>query len=172
MIDWDKMAKWLPWNNPTPASLVILVVIIAFFSIRSCEAADTLLDVGATILSGEYSEAQYMIIEERFSDSRYSVGFGIFGNQVYKTDFGNIPVNTNLTFFVMRNVRWKRLTMGLGPGYWSNTNRALGKHFTVRITIAVNVWKRLDVRLGHGSNAGSGEPNGGQDSIGVTWAFD
>ncbi len=171
MINWDKIAKWLPWNNPTGASIFILVLIVLFFVMPTCESAETTLEGGISILSNEYSDGQYLIIEERFADGRYGLALGIVGEQVCKCREGQINIDANLFVSAMIYSRWKRFELGLGPSYWANKNRALGAHFNVRFSLGFRIWKRLYLKRGHASNGGSADPNLGEDGWGLRWGF-
>lgn len=171
-MKWRDIYRWLPFNNPAPALAIIAAFIILFFTIRSCEARETMLEAGVGFLSAEYSHGQYIVASERFADGKYEIGLGVWGDQVCKCNEGDTALETNAFVFASRNVFWKRLEMGLGFGYWQNTNRALGKNLTFQLNVGVNVWRNLDVRIRHASNAGSGSPNLGQDSLGLSWRFD
>jgi len=168
---WVVAAKFLPFNNPPVAVALIVGLILGFVSMRACEGAETMLEGGAAVLSGEYSEAQYLVLEERFVEGRYGIGLIIIGDQICKCREGDVFVETNMGAYVTRNVFWKRLEIGIGLMKWQNTNRALSKDFTFHLTVAINLWRELDLRFGHDSNAGTGSPNVGQDTIGLSWRF-
>lgn len=170
-MDFKKLTKYLPFNNPAPALVLIAAFIVLFFSIRSCEASETMLEAGVGFLSAEYSQGQYILVSERFAEGKYEVGFGVWGDQECKCNEGRVDLDTNGFFFAQRNVFYKRFEMGLGFGYWQNTNRALGKHVTYQLSLAYNLFDNVDLRLRHASNAGSGSPNLGQDSLGVSYRF-
>jgi hypothetical protein len=159
----------LPFNNEAVA--IVVAVILLFPGGRSCEARETILELGAGFLSGEYSQGQAIILAQRFDKSKYAVGLGVVGDQVCQCVEGEVILDTNAFFFASRQVHWKRLEVGIGAAYWQNTNRVLGRHLTYQLVFAVNLWKELDLRLRHYSNAGSGGQNLGQDMIGLSWRF-
>ncbi len=169
---WAKIADFLPFGNKAEVVIILVIFAIGFFTVRACEGAETMIEFGAGVLSGEYSDGQYLAIEERFSEGRYSVGFTLMGEQTCKCGEGDVFVRTNIGIYVMRNVFWKRLELGIGIAYWENTNRAIGTNLTIQPRIAIRLWKNFDLRLWtHNSNSGASEKNLGQDRIGFSWRF-
>lgn len=161
--------KCLPFNNEAVA--IVAAVILLFPAARSCDATETIFELGAAFLSGEYSQGQTIVLAKRFDQSKYAAGLGVVGDQLCQCIEGEVILDTNAFFFASRQVHWKRLEVGIGAAYWANTNRVLGRHLTFQLVFAVNLWKELDVRLRHFSNAGSGGQNLGQDMIGLSWRF-
>jgi len=169
---WNKIAGFLPFGNKPEVVIILVLFAAAFFTVRTCEAAETMLEFGAGVLSGEYAEGQYLAIEERFSEGRYSVGFVLMGEQTCKCGEGDVPLDVNIAIFVSRNVFWKRLELGIGIAYWEATSRAIGSHLTIQPRIAIRLTDNFDLRLWtHNSNSGLSSPNLGQDRIGFSYRF-
>ena len=76
----------------------------------------------------------------------------------------------NIFFQVQRVSEYKNWELGIGPAYFQNTNRALGKNLTWALSIGYK-GKKWAFRLRHYSNAGSGSPNLGLDGITVGYSF-
>lgn len=149
--------------------LFILLILFAFA--KEARADEVSVELGATFLSGEYSEGQALILSERFG--KYSVGVGYITEQ-YVT-----PRNSTRTF-VMENVfiqgqRHVRLSdrfeFGLGVAYFNATNRALGSNFEFSLMVRARISDRFSVQLRHWSNAGSARPNMGQDVVTIAYHF-
>jgi len=169
---WNKIAGFLPFGNKPEVVIILVFFAVSFFIVRTCEAAETMLEFGAGVLSGEYVEGQYLAIEERFSEGRYSVGFVLMGEQTCKCGEGDVPLDVNIAIFVSRNVFWKRLELGIGIAYWEATSRAIGSHLTIQPRIAIRLTDNFDFRLWtHNSNSGLSSPNLGQDRIGFSYRF-
>ncbi len=178
-MNWDKVKKvwnciceYLPFGNKPEVVVILVIFAVGFFWIRGCNAAETMLEYGAGVLSGEYSEGQYISIEERFDEGRYSVGFTLMGEQVCQCGEGLVPVDVNIAIYVSRNVFWKRLELGIGIAWWESINRAIGSHLTLQPRIAIRITENFDLRLWtHNSNSGLSKPNLGQDRIGFSYRF-
>jgi hypothetical protein len=167
-----------PFNNK-PDVVKILAILLTGFLIflfwpDESKAEDVYVEAGPTVLSGEYSEGMAVMVSGVWDD-RWLLGFGVVGNQVCKCNEGEIAVGNNLMVQAQLLVRGpdvfflRHTQMGIGPAYFQEKNRALGRNLTVGLMVAVarpeHWWKWLpqDLVVRHYSNAGSGTPNMGQD---------
>jgi hypothetical protein len=129
--------------------------------------------MGPTVLSGELSDGVALLISETWND-RYLLGFGLIGEQTGKFSEGDVFIGNNLfvraQLLVSGPDKWawaRNIELGIGPAYLQNTNRALGSHFTINISIAFKTprkgWLPDRYTIDHFSNAGTAKPNAGQD---------
>ena len=165
------MSKFNPFNNNKTAVIAIAIFVVSFLWIRSCEAAETIVEVGPTILSADYSDGVAIMLSERLQN-KYMLGFGLVGDQTCKCSEGDVELGNNIMLQAQRLVTYKRITLGLGVAYWQNLNRAIGEHLTFALSIEIDLPSKWDLRIRHYSNAGSGTPNLGQDLITLGWRFD
>jgi hypothetical protein len=141
------------------------LVILLFFLANEGEAAE--VEAGPGLLSGEYSEGGILLITERVG--KWSFGGGYMSPQYcHCTD--PTELRENIVFQVQRIVPYKNFEIGIGPAYWQNTNRALGKNLTWSLHLGYG-GERWKFRIRHYSNAGSGSPNLGQDMVTVGYSF-
>ena len=149
--------------------LVFLALLFFFFS-RESEAAE--IEIGPTSLSGDFAEGGALLLTER--EGKWSFGGGYVSKQFVQTcprpDCA-FDIEENIFFQVQRVVDYKKWEMGIGPAYFQNTNRALGKNLTWGLSLGYR-GERFSIRLRHYSNAGSGTPNLGQDMITVGYDFE
>ena len=146
-------------------ALALLIMLLVF----TCEDADAIeFEAGPGLLSGEYSEGGALIFSGEFAN-RWHLGGGYVSKQ---TCHCNQPADLreNIFFEVQRRAQWRAVQIGIGPAYWQNTNRALGKNLTWSLMLGLK-FDRLSVRFRHYSNAGSGTPNLGQDMVTIGWRF-
>lgn len=147
--------------------LVLLFILLAcFIWYKTSEAVE--LEIGPTFLSGEYSEGGMLIFSAPVTE-RWHIGGGYTYKQYCHCNYP-ADLEENIFFQVQHRSQWKLLEIGIGPAYWQNTNRALGKNLTWSLSMGL-VWDHWSVRVRHFSNAGSGKPNLGQDAILIGYAF-
>lgn len=138
-------------------------------------AADLRLEVGPTVLSGELSFGQTVIIGERVG--QWDFGLGWINNQVvlpgWESDHGLPPVllQKNLFIHAVRFVDIKRVEIGFGVAYFAHTSRAIGQLLLITTTLRLNLTDRLSVGWRHYSSGGASKPNLGQDLVTVGVQF-
>ncbi len=168
----------LPFTLPKAAAIAVIVFLGLFFLAISCEEAeaDTILEVGAGVLSGEFSGTPILIVAERFQ-GKYDIGVGLVGEQTcecgdFKLDLEKeTPVPTLAMIFVQRVVTWKRVELGLGFGFWNKTSRVSGSVLMLPLSLKLKLTDRLSLGVRHFSTGGSGRPNLGQDMVSLSWRF-
>ena len=150
-----------------------LIPLLFLFSTANAEFN---IELGAAHLSGSNSNGAVVIFQERYD--KWLVGIGFIDEQEVCPSWEmkyNYPcpvfVDRNLFLHGQRLLKWKGIELGVGAAYFQNTNRALGKNFTVSASIGYHLNKHVWVGARHFSNAGSGTPNLGQDmlNIGITF---
>ena len=150
--------------------LVIAFLILLFWFLATEAEAQTEIEVGATNLSGDWAGGSLVLSE---TIGKWSFGGGYVSEQFVKTceriDCEN-DIDPNIFFQIHRVVKRNRWELGIGPSYFQNTNRALGKQLTWGLSVGYR-WKRVAFRFRHYSNAGSGRPNLGQDMLTVGYVF-
>ena len=165
-----------------PAILVALFVIVALIGVCQEAKAEVTAEIGAGILSGEFSKSGTILVTERFGGpygSRYAFGLGVISRQEVTDRAGDLyKPDSNLFVFVQRRVSfdvggrpWDYISLGIGPAYFNATNRALGSNFTAALSIEFRFTENWSVNLRHFSNAGSARPNMGQDMLTVGYTF-
>jgi len=137
------------------------------------------VEVGYGNLSSEWT-GPVILVQERFDD--WLIGMGYVGEQWVTPDGERewhstrdsepLPtfVDRNLFLHGQRLLRWKDFELGIGAAYFQNTNRALGRRFTVSSSIVYH-FGNLSIAFRHFSNAGSGESNMGQDMLTLGYTF-
>ena len=145
--------------------VLVFIIILVFFAYKEANALE--LEAGPTLLSGEYSEGGALIISDRIG--KFAVGGGYIYEQVCHCTYP-AELDTNIFFHVQRVFEYKRWELGIGPAYFQNTNRALGKNLTWSLSLGYG-GEHWSIRMRHFSNAGSGTPNLGQDMLVIGYAF-
>jgi len=147
-------------------------LLLAFF-FWSQESDAIELEVGPTLLSNDYAKGGMLLLTER--QGKWSFGGGYVSEQY--ADLSPCvwskctwDIEPNLFFQVQRIVDYKNWELGVGPAYFQNTNRALGKNLTWTLSLGYK-GDRWALRLRHYSNAGSGVPNMGQDALTIGYSF-
>lgn len=146
--------------------VLAFIVIACFVWYKSADAIE--LEVGPTFLSGEFAEGGMLVLSAPLS-KRWYLGGGYTSKQQCHCRYP-ADLDENIFFQVQHRAQWKLLEIGIGPAYWQNTNRALGKNLTWSLSMGL-VGEHWSVRLRHFSNAGSGTPNLGQDALTIGYAF-
>lgn len=149
--------------------VLVFLLILGFFFYSEANAAE--FEIGPAVLSGEYSDGGALIFSERIG--KFAIGGGYVSEQFVNTcgrpDCA-FDIRENILFQVQRIVKWKNAEIGIGPAYFQNTNRALGKNLTWSLSLGY-VGEHWAVRIRHYSNAGSGAPNMGQDMVTLGYSF-
>lgn len=145
--------------------LAVFLVIMCFFFYKEANAVE--LEVGPGLLSGEYSEGQALIINERVG--KWDIGGGYISKQYCHCTWP-AALDENIFFHGQRIVEYKMAEIGIGAAYFQNTNRALGKNLTWSLSLGFG-GEHWSVRFRHFSNAGSGSPNLGQDLLTIGYEF-
>lgn len=145
--------------------ILVFLLILIFFAYKEANALE--LEAGPALLSGEYSEGGAMILSDRIG--KFSVGGGYISKQVCHCRYP-AELDENIFFHAQRVFEYKRWELGIGPAYFQNTNRALGKKLTWSLSLGFG-GEHWSIRVRHFSNAGSGTPNLGQDTLVIGYAF-
>lgn len=152
--------------------LVGLFLVLIMAALCHEAKAETTIEVGPTFLSHDFAEGGLLLFSERVD--KYEFGLGYVSEQFVNTcgrkdcDF---DMQENLFVHVQRVIPYKSFEFGIGPAYFQNTNRALGKQFTAALSVSWQVTDHLSIKARHWSNAGSGVPNMGQDALVIGWTF-
>lgn len=160
---------------------ILVGIFLLLLGVGFCQEArgEVTVEVGAPMLSGEYSKGGVLLLTERYVDGRYAVGFGYISRQEV-TDRGENfhEVDENLFIFVQRRVSFDIrgcshdcISLGIGPTYFNATNRALGSKFAAALSVEFRPSERWSVNFRHFSNAGSAHPNMGQDMLTLGYTF-
>lgn len=147
------------FDNPKPVVYAILLFIIAFFSVRSCEASQ--VELGATLLDG------YGLVYTE-SVGKFDVGVMLISDQNWDD---TQTAGNNGGVFGERLVRYKKFSMGLGAAYWIGTSKVIGSNLTFHMSLHYDLNDRFILNIRHWSNAGSTDNNRGQDLITLGWKF-
>jgi hypothetical protein len=164
---------------------VLVGVFLALLLVGFCREArgEVTAEIGAPMLSGEYSKGVSLIITERWGgpyNSRYSVGMGYISEQEV-TDRGENfhELRENLFIMAQRRVSFPIkgcpkhdcISLGLGPAYFNAITRWNGSRFVASLSIEFRPTEHWSVNFRHFSNAGSATPNMGQDMLTVGYTF-
>lgn len=147
-------------------AIAVLIFLIAFFWFVSCEKeaiADTTLEVGGLLDSGNPTGG--IIITNEVINDKYAFGIGLTSPQ----KLNSVLYKSNALAQVQRYVTYKKVSLGLGVTYWKNTNPFVEKGFSFTEMIRYRVNNNVDLSYRHWSTGGSGW--GGFDSflIGLHW---
>lgn len=161
-----------------PILLIAAFILVFLFGFYREAHAETQVEVGAGLLSGQYSKGPTILATERWGGplgSRYAVGMGYIYKQEVTDRRGYFyKLSENLFVFVQRRVCFvdgDHLCLGMGPAYFNATNRALGSNFTIALSLEYRHKDHLSVNFRHFSNGGSAVPNMGQDMLTLGWRF-
>ena len=146
--------------------ILVFVLLLGWMFWKEANAAE--FELGPGILSGEYSEGWAVILNQDVGE-HWRIGGGVITEQYCHCNYP-ADLETNIFFHGQRVVKYKLLEMGIGAGYFQNTNRALGKNLTWSLSLGL-AGEHWSVRLRHFSNAGSGKPNLGQDMVTLGYRF-
>ena len=156
-------------------ALFLLLLIIGFCRESKAEVS---IEAGPTFLSDSRSHGGVLLLSERFG--KYDFGLGYVSEQNVNVPCGSplarsvrcdYDIRENIFVSAQRIVTFNRCELGIGPAYFSNTNRALGKQFTIGLSAGCHISKKLSLVIRHYSNAGSGTPNLGQDALMIRYSF-
>ena len=145
------------FDNPKPVVYAIILFLVAFFSIRSCEASS--VELGPTLLNG------YGLVYAE-DVGKFSVGVMLISDQTWD----GIEEGNNGGVFAERLVRYKQFSMGLGAAGWIGTSRIIGAPLGFHLSMHYDVG-RFNLNYRHWSNAGTSLQNRGQDLITVGFRF-
>ena len=148
---------------------VFLSTVILFLAITPghvCYAETTRIEAGPGVLSAEFSHGYGVILSEIWQD-KYILSVGWFSDQ--KFNHRSVDENT----FVMAHwlFTYKRLKLGFGAALWENTNRALGRKFTLMEQIGMRFYGNWDINYRHWSNGRTAKPNAGQNILSIGYNF-
>jgi hypothetical protein len=161
------------FNNPKSARIAIWAFIVLFVFVIwkvSDAEAETVIGVGAPIVSGNYTDSISLTIAERWDD-KWQIDLTIVGEQDVNFSDGMHHLGNNFSIGVQRIVRYRQLEVGVGVSKWQNTNRAFGCDFTLHPSVAWRRSERWAIAYDHWSNAGTCAPNSGLDMIGIRVYF-
>ncbi len=172
---------------------------LALFILVLCSEsqAETTIEIGPSNVGYRWTDSATIMIQEVWQD-KYALGLGYISPQNLNT-CGRPDCKWEIQEQIMvgaeRIVRYKRLSLSIGPYWFQNPSRISSSNFNVRLTLGVDITDRLYVKLSHFSNAGSGRKrcflnnfwkndrdgvdkewlcgnyNMGQDAILVGWRF-
>lgn len=162
--------------------IVILFLILCFIGFCSEGKAEVTAEVGAGLLSAQFSGGGVALVTERWGGpygSRYAVGMGFIEKQhVVDRARDYYDVNENLFVFAQRRISFDLkgcehdcISLGLGVSYFNTLTRWNGSKFNAALSVEFRPTKRWSLNLRHFSNAGSAAPNMGQDMITVGYTF-
>ena len=165
-----------------PAALVGLFLVVLLIGFCREAKAEVTAELGAGVLSGQFSGGEVAIITERWGGpykSRYAIGMGFINDQhVIDRARDRYEVRANLFVFAQRRVsfnlkgcEWDCISLGLGVAYFNNTSRWNGSKFNAALSIEARPTDRWSINIRHFSNAGSAKPNMGQDMITIGYTF-
>jgi hypothetical protein len=159
--------------------------ILIFIFCLSVSHADSTIEFGPTLLSGDYAHGRFVLIEERFHKGRIGAGLGYIAEQRVDTNGDLFHLDPNIFVSVQRYFHLGPAELGIGPAYFQNRNRALSRNLTIAASIGID-HKRWSIKFRHYSNAGSGpiecfdsdRPQGwdchsnlGQDAVTIGYRF-
>ena len=148
------------FNNPKPVVYAIAVFLVAFFSMRTCEAGS--VEAGPTLLNGYglvYTERLY---------GKWDVGIMLISEQ----QWDDVPmVRNNGGAFVQRIVSRGNFELGIGVARWINTSRVIGCEFGFALSAGYDFGRHWTVHARHWSNGGTCSPNRGQDLFTIGYRF-
>jgi hypothetical protein len=160
----------------------VVRVLALFLLLFSTAQAEFNIEYGKANLSAEWT-GPTVVVNERWDN--WLVGIGWTGNQSVTPDgirnwyqenrpgepIPSTPVGKNLFFHGQRLLRMGGFEIGIGPAYFQNENRALGKQFVVSASVGYHINDHVWIGIRHFSNAGSGKPNMGQDMLNIGYIF-
>ena len=155
-----------------PWVLVLLFILgLLFLFAKESKADEVTAELGATILSGQFSGGAALLIEQTWND-RWRIGMGLTSDQkVTPRTEPETNVRSNLMVHGQRLVGTERFKLGIGVAYWNAKTRWNGSNFTASMSIEYDFTDKWGVRYRHFSNAGSASPNMGQDMITFGYRF-
>lgn len=148
------------FDNPKPVVYAIIVFLILFFSIRSCQASG--VELGPTLLDG------YGLVYSESLNKDWDAGVMLISDQ----NWDGIEEGNNGGVFIERLARYKRFSMGLGAAGWIGKSRIIGEHLGFTMSMHyLFLGDRVSLNYRHWSNAGTSINNRGQDLVTVGWMF-
>ena len=158
-------------------------ILIFIFSL-SVSHADSTIEFGPTLLSGDYAHGRFVFVEERIG--KIGLGLGYISEQRVDTNGDLFHLDPNIFVSAQRYFHIGQVELGVGPAYFQNRNRALSRNLTIAASIGID-HKRWSIKFRHYSNAGSGpircfdDPNRsqgwnchsnlGQDAVTIGYRF-
>lgn len=185
-----KNPKWLQKLGPWVLVLAFLIVFVWF---GSAKADGWYLDVGVSQIADDITDAPWVSLSRRYEQAHVDLMIGYIGPQTFQScprDDCRFELNEQIyagfEFFV-EDPWQQRCSLGVGPVYAQNADRAVASRFRMSLSIACRVTGRWSIQARHQSNAGSspeitvlntaGSPvtndwNTGQDSwLRIRWDF-
>jgi len=148
-------------DNPNKAAIAVVIFLVLFFSLRSCDAEAASVELGPSLLNG------YGLVYAEDLGEDWSAGMMLISEQeVYNQTIGN-----NGGFFITRMVRKNDFSMGLGIARWVSTSRVIGAELGFHLSLHYNLLGRYSINYRHWSNAGTADQNRGQDLLTIGWRF-
>lgn len=151
-----------------PVFIISAFLLLLLWGLNQEARAETSVELGGTMLSGQYGQGTALILSETWKD-KYSIGFGYITKQEV-TDRSGTTYSLRENVFV-QGVRHiditEKFNLGLGASYFNDTNRALGSQFAFSLLMRYDITDRWNINFRHYSNAGSKRPNMGQDMLTV-----
>lgn len=158
----DKRIKGSIW-------VLILLLLFFYWLSREADAAETYIELGASIVSNEYSDSFTLILQERWA-SKYAVAVGYINSQTIDT-CPNQPDRPDCKWRLQEQLlvgaerivtgnfdRWRwlnRISFSVGPYWFQNANRVSSCNFNVRLALDLRLTDRWSIKISHFSNAGS-----------------
>lgn len=156
--------------------LYVALIIIGVLVLSEACSSDTIVEGGVGVLNMDNSGGQVLIVVERFA-GKYDVGIGAITDQAcdcrdFKPDLDReTPVESLSFVYVQRIWNWRKVEFGLGPGVWNKTGRVSSTILMFPMLLRWKITDKLFLSVRHFSNAGSGDPNLGQDMFTGAWRF-
>lgn len=166
---WRKVEEVIkPWM------MVLAFLVILLFGFYKESKAEEVVNVelGGTMLSGEFSNAAAMVLNTTWND-RWRIGMGLTSEQEVTDRSGDFyKVRSNLFVHGQRLVSiTENLDFGLGVGYFNAKTRWNGSNFVASMSVEYDFNEKWSVKYRHWSNAGSSTPNMGQDALLIGYSF-
>ena len=155
-----------------PWMIVAIFVLIFLFGFWKESRAEVNVEVGATFLSGEFSDGAMLLMNETWED-KWRIGMGVSSPQEVTDRHENFhKVNENLFVHGQRLVSiTEKWSLGLGVGYFNAKTRWNGSNFVASMSVEYDFNDNWGLKYRHWSNAGSATPNMGQDVFLISYTF-
>lgn len=147
------------WKKGT-ITVLIFVCLLFVFLFREARS-ETVVQAGASVVQGNFTQAPVLIIQERFADDKYALALGYIGSQ---TAEGH-DVQEQLIVGAERLIRgnfdewtwFNRVTLSVGAYWFSSETVVSSARLNARLGLTVDITPRFAVMISHFSNAGTGE---------------
>ena len=163
-------------------AIIALFMGLLLFAFCKEPRAEVTAEVGMGFLSSQLSRGGSFLLTERWGGqygNAYSLGIGFVSEQEVtdsSQDFYRLRENLYIqaqrrVAFPIKGCPIDCWGLGIGVAYFNDTNRALGSHFTIAMSVEFRPNERMSVNIRHYSNAGSSSPNMGQDMLTLGYTF-